>query len=300
MRYVLGYAIPAEAYDHIYRMKGPLTNGNVEFEGRSIGRAGSPIDPKHARFFLQRFQEHAIKNRGDHKLELGFAVIYVRSDQESAAIFEESFFPSTLAFPIDWRLTGYSPKEINESNNELFRLLLKATIQARIAITAFRKELVERANRTPLLLPQRNFRSIHLHTLIRKLQATIPSQSNVSDADALIKAEVKQFEKHHPMKMVEDPKRKHPCYLDDHNVEFHAPGKALHGIPHAIDGHPANCILGGYRRLGAPFNPSFHYDCVKGARQNLRGLFYRCHGTDAEVMEGNKHINIAPNDFIRI
>lgn len=301
MHFVFGYAgIPSEAYDYIYRMRKTLTDGNIEFEGVSHGRAGSAFEHRHANMLLQRFKERALKNRGNDQLSIGFAVIYVRSDPESTAKFEAAFFPSTLVFPVDWRLAGYRPDEISQSCKELFQLLLQATIRARIAIEALHKEVVERANRTPLLLPLRNFRSKQLRDWMRELQATLTSQQNVSTADSAIKAAAKRFEASHPLKMVEDPKRKHPCYLDDHDVEFHTPGKALHGLPHASDGHPVSCILGGYRRLGAPFNAAFHYDCVKGMRGNLTGLFYTCHEPEAAMMEGDRHINIAPNDFIRI
>ncbi len=301
MRFVFGYAgIPSEAYDHIYRMRHTLTNGDAEFEGVSIGRFGSPFESRHANTLLHRFKEHAIRNQGDNKPSIGFAVIYVRSDPKSTAKFEEAFFPSTMVFPVDWRLEGYRPQEISHSCNELFQLLLQATIRARIAIEALHKEVVERANRTPLLLPLRNFRSRRWHRWLQELQATLASQQNASTADTAIKMAVKRFEVGHPMRMVEDPKRRHPCYMDERDVEFHAPGKDLHGMPHPTDGHPVSCILGGYRRLGAPFNSRFHYDCVKGMRGNLKGTFYTCHGTEPEMMEGDRHINIAPNDFVRI
>ncbi len=300
MRFVIGYAVPAEAYDRIYRMRQTLTNGNVEFEGKSSGRSGTLLDSQCASHFLQRFKERAIQNRGDNKLDLGFAVIYVRSNEEISARFEEAFFPSTLTIPVDWQITGHTPQEINQSCKQLFQLLLQATIRARFAITALRKEVVERASRTPLLLPYRNFRSKQLHAWMRELQINLALQQDVSSADSAIKAAAKRFEAYHPLKMVEDPKRKQPCYLDEHSVEFHTPGKALHGMPHAADNHPAKCILGGYRRLGAPFNAAFHYDCVKGLRGNLKGTFYQCHELEPESMEGDRHINIAPNDFVRI
>jgi len=301
MRFVFGYTgIPSEAYDYIYRMRETLADGNVEFEGVSLGRAGSGFEPRHSNILLQRFKEHAIKNRGNEKSKIGFAVIYVRADSESTARFEAAFFPSTLAFPVDWHLSGYRPHEINQSCKELFYLLLQATIRARIAIEALHKEVVERASRTPLLLPLRNFRSKQLCGWMQELQTTLTTQQNISSADLAIKAAVKRLEAKHPLRMIEDKKRKRPCFLDDHDVEFHAPGKALHGLPHASDDHPVKCILGGYRRLGAPFNAAFHYDCVKGLRGNLTGSFYTCHETEAKMMEGDPHINIAPNDFIRI
>lgn len=300
MRFVFGYAgIPVEAYDYIYRKRNTLTDNNVEFEGAVHGKAGSPFEPRHANLFLARFKEYAIQNRGND-IPIGFAVIYVRSDPASTARFEAEFFPSTLVFPVDWHLTGRRPQEINQSCKELFDLLLQATIRARIAIEALHKEVAERPNRTPLLLPIRNFRSKLLRSWMQELQTKLASQQDVSAADSTLKAAVKQFEARYPLVLVEDPQRLQRCYLDDHNVEYHTPGKALHGLPHAIDGHPISCILGAYRRLGAPYNAAFHYDCRKGRRGNLKGQFFTCHEVEAVPMEGDPHINIAPNDFIRI
>lgn len=301
MHFVFGYAgIPSEAYDYIYRNRKTLIDSNIEFEGAPHGKAGSPFEPRHANLFLERFKEHAIKNRGNDKLTIGFAVIYIRSDPESTAKFEAAFFPSTLVFSIDWRLTGSRPQEINQSCKELFGLLLQATIHARIAIEALHKEVVERANRTPLLLPIRNFRSKQLRGWMQELQTKLASQQNVSTADSALKTAVKQFKASHPLIRVADPKRTQRCYLDDRDVEYHTPGKALHGMPHATEGHPVSCILSAYRRLGAPFNAAFHYDCIKGTHGNLKGMFFTCHEAEAEMIEGDPHINIAPNDFIRI
>lgn len=300
MRFVFGYAgIPTEVYDYIYRQRNSLTGSNTEFEGVPLGAAGSSFEARHSSAFMQRFKEHAIKNRGKAAAQIGFAIICVRSDPDSTTRFESTFFPATLVFSVDWQLRGYSPEELGQSRKELFHLLLQATVRARVALEALHKEVVERANRTPLLLPLRNFRSKQLRDWMRELQNTLGGQTNAVDAAFALRTAVKTLEAIYPMKNVEDPKRKHPCFLDDHDVEFHAPGKALHGLPHASDNHPVQCILGGYRRLGAPFNAAFHYDCVKGRRGNLKGWFFTCHETEAKLIEGNPHLNIAPNDFVR-
>jgi hypothetical protein len=301
MHFVFGYAgIPSDAYDYIYRMRNSLTGGNTEFEGIPLGPRGSAFQTRHANALLGRFKDHAAKNRGNAVANSGFAVIYVRSDAVSSAEFEVAFFPSILVFSVEWQMTGATPEERGKSSKDLFRLLLEATIRARAALEALHKELIERANRTPLLLPLHNFRSKSLRGWMYALQTTLSEQTNYVNAAAAIGSAVKALEADYPPKKVEDPKRKRPCFLDDQEIEFHAPGKALHGLPHDSDDHPVRCILGGHRRLGAPFHAAFHYDCVKGQRGNIKGLFFSCHAHEARPMEGNPHLNIAPNDFVRI
>lgn len=301
MRFVFGYAgIPSEAYDYIYRMRNSLTSDNTVFEGKPLGPSGTGFEPRHANALLERFKDHAIKDRGTGVSTSGFAVIYVKSDPESSAQFEAMFFPATLVISVDWHMTGFSPDERRHSTKELFHLLLDATIRARAALAALHKELVERANRTPLLLPLRNFKSRRLQGKLAEFQIALAEQGNFVDATVAIRIAVKALETDYPPTKVQESKRKCPCFVDDHNVEFHAPGKALHGLPHVVGDHPTNCFLGGYRRFGAPFNAAFHYDCIKGPRGNLKGLFFTCHSQSLIPMEGAPHLNIAPNDFVRI
>jgi len=305
MKYVFGYAgIPGEAYDDIYRRRKSLVgeNGNTEFEGvaLTLGDAGSVLAKRDANVLLARFKERAVADRVNVVGTKSFAVIYVHPDQNGLVEFEERFFPTTLVFHICWKLEGSSKQERQRSVNELFDRLLKTTIRARDVLKALNKELVERANRTPLLLPLRNFRSNIFKAWLREVQFVLRAQENFVSAAAAISVEVKEFEKSYPLKHNGDPKSKRPCFFDDNDVEFHAPGKALHGLPHVAGNHPAGCVLAGYRRLGAPFHSAFHYDCRKRKKGNLKGDFFRCHIDVTESIEGDPHINIAPNDFIRV
>lgn len=305
MNFVFGYAgIPQEAYDEIYRRRKSLVgeNSNTYFEGVSLsmGLAGSPLIVRDANVLLARFKDHALADRANAVSTKAFAVVYVYSDPASSAEFEAKFFPSTLVFPVFWKYDGSSKEKRQQSVNDLFKALLKRTIQARAVLVALNKELIERANRTPLLLPIRNFRSGHFNTWLKGVQSTLLEQEDYVSAATSISREVKSFEQRYPLKHNGDPKSKRPCFFDDNNVEFHAPGKALHGLPHVAGEHPTGCVLGGFRRLGAPFHAAFHYDCRKRRKGNLTGEFYRCHAQVTEPIEGDPHINIAPNDFIRV
>lgn len=308
MHFVFGYAgIPAEFYDKIYQKRNTLTDKNSTFVGVALRGKSNTLESYDSNKLLYSFKSHLIEHQRK-QTELGFAVIYVRSNTPADEFFEKAFFPTSLVFPIDWNISGQTPEEINSSISDLFKLLLDATIRARNIIKALRKEVIERANRTPVLLPIKNFRSKHLNEWLINLQDKLIQLENSHQADTIVKHATKEFEASCPLKIVEDTKNKkqQPCYLDDNNVEFHSPGKALHGHPHDLhrlpddlNGHCITCIIGGYIRLGAPFNPAFHYDCRKGIRHNLKGNFYGCH-EDATMMEGHPHINIAPNDFVRI
>ena len=179
---------------------------------------------------------------------------------------------------MDWKLTGYNDFEINKSKNELFDLLFRATICARVAIKELHKEITECRNRTPLLLPIKNFHSKTLRSQLQDLQIDLANQSDKAAKATAVKKTIDLIKIHHPLMKVDDSKKKQPCFLDDRGIEFHSPGSALHGLPSPTGDHPIDCLLGGYRRLGAPFHAAFHYDCVKGSRGNLKGSFHSCHG----------------------
>lgn len=305
MKYVFGYAgIPQEAYDNIYRRRKSLVgeNSNTDFEGVALthSSAVSSLENRDARVLLARFKDYAIVDKTNAVGTKAFAVIYVHPDPNGSIEFEEKFFPTTLVFHVHWKIEGGTKQERERSVNELFSLLLSTTIRARNVLKALNKELVERANKTPLLLPLRNFRSKRFKAWLKGFQTKIRTQENYVSAASAINDEIKEFEKIYPLKHNGDPKSKHLCFFDDNDVEFHAPGKALHGLPHAGGDHPVSCVLAGYRRLGAPFHSAFHYDCKKRKKGNLKGDFFRCHVEFTESIEGDPHLNIAPNDFIRV
>ncbi len=304
MRFVFGYAgIPANVFDGIAKKKNALASGkeNEVFLAPPIKSSDPVLNLSHVKSLQNKFKETTLKERatfkgrGDHISTIGFAVIYVRTNQKNDDTFEEAFFPSTLVFSVDWKFNNI---EINKSNKELFDLLLRATTCARVAIEALHKEITECRNRTPLLLPIKNFHSKTLRFQLQELQIDLANQPDKAAKARAVKKTIDSIKINHPLTKVDDSKKKQPCFLDDRGIEFHSPGSALHGLPSPTDAHPIDCLLGGYRRLGAPFHAAFHYDCVKSGRGNLKGLFHSCHG-ETGIIEGNPHLNIAPNDFIR-
>ena len=310
MNFVFGYAgIPFEVFDDIKKLEKNLASGvNTDTEvffAPPLTKSKPVLSPFHIKSLQKKFKERTLEERdainkgaGDHISNIGFAVIYVRTDQKNDDAFEDAFFPSTLVFPVDWKLTGYNKQKINESKTELFKQLLKVTIFARVAIEALHKEITECRNRTPLLLPIKNFHSKILRSRLQELQVDLAEQPDKVAIAAAVKKTINLIKTDHPLKKVEDSRKKQPCFLDDRGIEFHSPGSAQHGLPSPTENHPVACLLGGYRRLGAPFHAAFHYDCMKGARGNLKGSFHSCHD-EANIIEGKPHLNIAPNDFVR-
>jgi hypothetical protein len=308
MRFVFGYAgIPIRVFDDIAKKKKALASGQeTEILLAPPLKSFDPaLNLSHVNFLQNKFKETTLKERatfkgrGDHISTIGFAVIYVRTNQENDDTFEEAFFPSTLVFSVDWKLTGYNDIEINKSKNELFDLLLLATTCARAAIKELHKEITERRNTTPLLLPIKNFHSKTLRSLLYQLQMDLANQPpDILAITTIIRKTIALIKNDHPLTKSVNSQKKLLCFLDDRGIEFHSPGSAMHGLPSPTDDHPVTCLLGGYRRLGAPFYAAFHFDCIKGVRGNLKGSFHSCHELD-NIIEGNPHLNIAPNDFVR-
>lgn len=244
-------------------------------------------------YFINEFAKYLEKDHHNNLSDTGFALLFINYDEETSEKFRESFFPFLLCAEIDWKLDASSNKKIQESKNNLVKLLRARINDAKKSIIELKKELSERANKTPLLLPIKNFNSDVLKQAIQYLHNNI---SHVQDKNKAIRDTVTQIAIAHPPRRLDGMSK--DCFLDRKDIEYHAPGKSLHGkiITHA--GHPKKCLLSGRRRLGTPFSPGFHYDCKKGSR-NLKGDFWECHSETKLRKEGKPHLNIAPNDNIR-
>jgi hypothetical protein len=306
MRFVFGYlGIPSSIFDSIEKRKTELVTGK---ESEPVLIALKASEAQIGRRHISRLQEifkektinefHGTNSGGNHISNIGFAVIYINGDSETSDLIDSAFFPSTLVLSINWSLTGINNNELNKSKNELVCLLSDATKRGRIALNAIGREVTEKRNRTPLLLPIKNFHSKKLQYLLTMLQERLAGLQDLTEKAAMeiVREIVKSFESKHPLIKID---AKQPCFLDTRNVEFHPPGTALHGLPRPTEDHPITCFLGGYRRLGAPFHAAFHYDCMRGERKKLRDSFHSCHA-EPSTIEGSPHLNIAPNDFVRM
>jgi hypothetical protein len=295
MRFIIGFAgVPQESYDHVYKSWGSFASPQVEFVCKPLRRNTYRYDDEYSDAFLGEFEKR-IRNDHQNKLsDTAFAIVAVQHDEDSTKRFCQHFFPSTLVITVDWKLDFGNVATVRNSSNELVILLRKAAKQVRDSLGPLKKELTERSNKTPLLLPLRNFRSKHLQSTLWQLHSELPSSS---DKRAAIEAAVREFEREHPSQ--QDNPKNPSFFVDDTGIWFRAPGRDRHAFARSDDSeqHAENCVLAGRRRLGAPYDPAFHYDCTRKGKK-LKGLFVGCH-EGAKEMEGHPHLNIAPNDFVR-
>lgn len=290
MDYYFGFAgVPREIRDKVEAK-------NVEFAkgaGFCIDSMPgfTPYSDRNVRFFLERFKQKLENEEAKFK-NTACAIIYLVKDAASTQYFVDAFFPHTLMIPVVWEWSVEKQNSPAKAANELVELLKKATGLARGVLPTLKDEIQSRASTTAVLLPLQNFKSTVFVEALKLLHVDLGGGCQPRDA---VLHHNRLVQKAHPMRLIEG--RQRSCYVDDRDVEFHPPGSDRHGYARAGGQHELHCVLAGIRRLGAPYDPRFHYDCSKGNR-NLLGDFYGCH-LPRERREGNPHLNIAPNDHVR-
>lgn len=296
-KYLMGYAgIPFEYFDGIVNSKSSILEGNSDFYGSPMFRGQRQCGPKDIEKIIGYFSKQL--RESEHSVnKAGFALIYVVSDQDAADLVGELVPHSILPVPVLWNPVYGSNREQNEARNRLKDLLRSATRRAKKVLDALAAELSERANRTPLLLPLRNFDSNYLVPII----AALPQQLILAaDPVASIRQACGVFELQHRPALCQECHPPQYFYFDRRGIKFRAPGKGLHGAAHpATQGHPDRCVLAARRRLGAPFHHSFHYDCSRPPAPVMQAHLFQCHSSSQQATTGKPHLNIAPNDYIR-
>lgn len=296
MRFIIGYAgIPREVFDQVVGKALSIAREDGEFVGKPLAHGRCGYTNQDADYFLHNFSDRIARDSHSALNDTAFAVICVRYDDDTTQRFVGRFFPSTLVIQVDWNLPRGTKKAIAEGGNELIGLLTAATKKAKKILEALKKEVRERANRTPVLLPVRNFKSEVFYQFLQQLQADLVAQEE--DHLKTLQTQVNRLDQQYPMRSDNDYKG---FFVDDRGIRFKVPGRAKHAFARAEQiGHNVTCLLSGHRRLGAPFDVGFHYDCSRGGGGNLQGQFFSCHGKESEAMKGNPHLNIAPNDYVR-
>jgi hypothetical protein len=281
-------------------MRRSLLSTESDFVGFGMAKKEG-LSADYAKRFLAAFKDRLASDFDKQSNFMGTccAVIYRRFNDGRDAAFENMFFPAILPVPIDWQPGGGTRDEQRVAEKELFDLLVRTTKRTRTILEVLHRELREQANTTPLLLPVRNFDSADFFGgWLRALQADIVGAADEALAGEILSAARNEFETRYPRKRGSGHLL---SFHDDREIEFRAPGvRRMHGRPWLADGHASEmCHLSGFRRLGAPFNAAFHYDAQKDSPRKLTSYFCQCHG-DYEKMTGEPHLNIAPNDFIRV
>lgn len=292
-QFCFGFAgIPQEIYEDVERENKRYAEAAdfcIDKMPTHVGYAQRNVD-----FFVERFHKRVCTAQGNSLANTAFAIVYIERDEASTRFFTESFFPHMLLVPIQWHLeTARGPNGMRASKNQLIPLLAQATARARGALRVLHDEVVSRASSTPILLPVKNFDSKQLKDTLRSLHVDLVTKG--ASPEVAIKSRVDEFKRTYPLRRIGEK----PCFVDDAEIEFHPPGSHRHGYARAGGKHPPHCLLSGRRRLGAPYDPLFHYDCVKGERGNLKAQLYSCHEPKA-MWEGGPNINVAPNDNVNV
>jgi hypothetical protein len=300
MKFILGIAgIPHELYDEVLKQKLHICSGDdsLDFISRPLrpNKSGQLAYSKSdSNYYLGEFASRFSADDHNRLCDTGLALIYINYATATTALFAESLFPSVLAVPVavNFPVTQLSKQKLAETKNYLVELLRNATTEIKNAIPPLKKEITEHDSRTPLLLPIKNFESDILIPQLRGLQVALLMEH---DKILAVDTAIKGIAGGHPLtKQLDNPQKR--CFVDDRKIEFHPPGSARHAFARPNNEHPASCLLSGRRRLGAPYDHAFHYDCIKG--KQLTGQFWGCH-EDRSTHVGKPHLNIAPNDYVR-
>lgn len=291
--------IPDRIFDEIRRTKGRELIGDnasiLKFRIERDIRREYRYTPQHISE-IQRGIEAAAHTMlfGADRTKFSLLVVYV--DYPGSDLILDSLFPYTLtaAIPqIDFPAGVESA--INLKIAKGFRKSLRATVaRVRGTLDAIRDEVVGAQNRTPVLLPLHNFQVSNLRD---EMVALCRRLGQHNDAHAQLIA----FRHDLTTRYCKDVKKmgQGRYFVDDRNVVFRAPPPSgWHGFAQSSEGHRPSCWLGGNLRLGAPYNPSFHYDCGRASGKRFVGSLSSCHG-QKESVANRKNVNIAPNDHIR-
>jgi alkanesulfonate monooxygenase SsuD/methylene tetrahydromethanopterin reductase-like flavin-dependent oxidoreductase (luciferase family) len=183
---------------------------------------GGALDKGYASDLLAHAREAA--RSVDERVAINVIVVVVAGDDEDDTSFKAEFFP----FALYKRLTapkyppGLSRNRTNFVTNQFSVQLKKGVIDARHRADLV-KGFVSKANMTPLLLPQGNFRSAHLQAMLENIYADI---GNAADPNELIKEATKAFEAAVPY--TKPPGSDRRCFTDGHHF-FKTPGRHRHG-----------------------------------------------------------------------
>jgi hypothetical protein len=253
---------------------------------------------KFARTVIQHFQASRTLEKFPFSEVHAILVYFERQDGSSNIVrdaFVPELFPSAIS-PIQPLAPRCSPNRIRGATHELAVRIVSAIRKAEGALAAITKEVTSRDNRTPLLLPIRNFDQTRMIDFINRLARNIVLKQPF---DVLVQ-EVREFEANTKRVRLDGDNRHHFHYVNSRGLVFKAPGKDRHGRAWSTaDGHPSpGCLIRSRLRLGATFDPRFHYDC-QPVTGHLPQLWESCHHQKFRAASGRVHVNISPNDHVR-
>ena len=296
MDFIIGYAgISAEDWDVVFRSRSTFAGNGVKIYAKPLPKGCASYFPGYEIGFISNF---AAEYKGNLRVrsELGMAVIYIDRPGSNSEIFAPRLLPSILTLPVRWDPSYGSQQEKAVARNALIAQLGVATSQAIRLLKILREEYLRRANKTPLLLPVRNFEA----TLMTDFLADVQNSLLIADdPEVTLRGKMDEYSRRFDQATEKVGAVQRKYFVNHKNIWFVAPGAALHGQFHpVVTNHPDECILRSFNRLGAPYKPGFHYDCRRPTQPVLKDDFHKCH-LPRSPAEGNPHLNIAPNDAVR-
>jgi hypothetical protein len=244
---------------------------------------------EYANSLLYEAHNYAVSN--SEKEQISICLVYVNHPGSETQAFVNSFFPFALPRPIE--PFEFAAGDKFSYRNALNNYLREVQINSRrvIEVSYIVKKFVDVRNLTPLLLPVESFSSKVFRASLESLYWQVAIDNNpenaiskaiksIADAGLIAKA----------------PGENLRCFTDG-KLYFRSPGKNRHGFfrNSATGTHPTRCLLAARSRLGAPFDYTFHYDCI-AVNGRLEKEYASCHRQQTSVRP--THVNIAPNDYV--
>lgn len=279
--------LPVDVHDRIRRESAELLVSGGRLIVKPLSAANA-YNRQYADAILREIHDF-MKSQSENE-KISVIMCYVTHPGERD--FLKAFFPHALVRNIKGaNLAGAN------NNNERNRLLNEYVVYIRKQLSILKsisnavKERTDIRNLTPLLLPLRNFKSDYFIKMISNLFDQLGSHP---DPRQMLDTEINQFFKRHP-RVHPDDSAQH-CFSDG-TMYFKTPGRHRHGYyrHNNDDGHAVYCLINARSRLGGPYEHAFHYDCSP-AKGKLADHFPNCHGEPGPAKE--KHVNIAPNDYV--
>ncbi len=310
MRFVVLAGVPFEVEQEFSKILSIRALGN-----RSIKFIWSPLKRRSQEYRYDSLYERTLITklykaiRADigssnihDKKNISALLLYIEHDSESTAQLRDAFHPLVLASLC--RVERVQSMPITPNSKSHLANMIAEEFSRKLqdggkVLSAIEREMENNESRTPLLLPLRNFKSktyrdqLHLASRLENY--------DVSDANQALHAKCRDLSS--SLDWSSSKGRKGLSFHDDRRLAFNSPGRNRHGIAwlkslNEIGAHMPTCILGARIRLGAAFDPKFHYDVV-ALKKNLPKQFIGCHNQNHSIVKKLTHINIAPNDAVR-
>ena len=215
--------------------------------------------------------------------------IVLRAFQEEALVFP---FSDTSGVVFE----GKPPARVSEFVRKAITELRRQIVKAERALDAIEKEVQSAANRTPLLLPLRAFGADDVRKLLNHVREKALS---ADDPFGAVKSEARGFCSRFPRKAVStDPKK---YFVNKKGIVFKTPTGALHGSfdPDFFGDHDVEYFPRSSLRLGAGYEPGFHYDCFVLKSREFPTRWNGCHGQAIQIRSDRSYANVYPNDYVR-